>query len=104
MKQYYIKPAYTGNYHVISCVDGKLSDRILAYYELSGYISCLEDQGYTKAYYLPEYEKKLQKAKEAYEIAMGEYEEAKANPLIVSEREAQSLMCLREDNCDYDYD
>lgn len=95
MKQYFVKKAYTDNCHVIQCVDGVISDRIIAYHQLQGYTSALEDMGYTKAYYLPEYEKKMLEAKEEYERAKAEYEEALTNPLIVSKEEADQYYFLK---------
>lgn len=85
MKQYVVKEAYTGNYHVIEVVNGRIElNSIVAYYELSGYINSLKNRGYTEAYYVPEYEAAMKKAEEKYEFAKKEFEQAKENSLMLS--------------------
>ena len=95
MKQYCVKPAYTDNYHVIECVDGKITDdTIVSYYELPGVTSYLEGKGYKKAYYMPDAEIALAKAERAYKEALEAYQEAQANALQISPEEAAKCRSL----------
>ena len=82
-KQYVITEAYKDNYKVIQYVDGVYDGgKIVAYYELDGYISALENMGYEKAYDVDEAEKEMLEAKEKYELALHCYEHAKNHALI----------------------
>lgn len=95
MKQYCVKPAYTDNYHVVECVDGKItSDTIVSYYELVGVTSYLESKGYQKAYYLPDAEIELARAEQAYKDALEAYNEAKEKALQITPEEAAKCRCL----------
>lgn len=88
MKQYVIKEAYTDNYHVLQYVDSKLeTDSIVSWYGLDGYVSALENMGYTKAYYVPEYKMKMYEAQEELDFATRAYNEAKSRPLVLSDEE-----------------
>lgn len=90
MKQYVIKEAYTDNYHVLRYANGKLeSSSIVSFYRLSGYIECLENEGYKEAYYVPEYEEAVTSAQEALDHAMAMYNLAKENPLALSDEETK---------------
>lgn len=90
MKQYVVKEAYTGNYHVLQYVDGVLETHdIINSYALPGYIQAIENAGYTRACYEPEYLKKLEQAKEDYDFAVSQYEFAKEHSLVLSDAEAK---------------
>ena len=90
MKQYVITPAYTGNDHVICVNNGKVeSDNIVAYYELQGYTSALENMGYERAEYVPDLEAKVKKAQEELAWALEALEAAKKRPLKISEKDAK---------------
>lgn len=92
MKQYVVSDAYADNYHVFLYEDGLLKDHeILAYYELDGYLEAIKKFGYEKSCYVPDYERKMQEAKEAYEYALSALEEAKKHPLQLSSEEAERL-------------
>lgn len=81
--------------------NGKVEcDDIIAYYELEGYTSALESFGYRKAEYVPVAEQKLIEAKEAYEYAKKALEEAKKNPLKISEEDAKKYHLIK-DECDW---
>lgn len=85
MKQYTIKPAYTGNSKIDLYENGKLvSTTIDNDYNLGGHINAIEDMGYERAYDVDEAEKKMLDAKQKYEWALEEYEYAKAHALIKS--------------------
>ena len=98
MKQYCIKEAYTGNYYVIKCADGKVeSYQIIDGYKVQGYIEALESMGYTKGYFVPYFKKVLEEAEESYQIAKESYENAIENPLQISQEEANKHMCFKFD-------
>lgn len=98
MKQYFIAPAYSSNYHVVRVNDGKVEcDQIVAYHEMEGYTSALESFGYQRAEYVPAAEKALKKAQEAYEEAKKALEEAKKHPLNLSKEDAKKYHFLQED-------
>lgn len=87
MKQYFVKEAYSDNYLIVRIVDGEIEhSRIISWYEFSGYISLLKDMGYKEAYYLPNLEKIIKEKKEELNCALDRLEEAKKNPLVLSER------------------
>jgi hypothetical protein len=103
MKQYFIAPAYSGNYHVVRVNDGKIEcDEILAHYELDGYVSAVESFGYRKAEYVPAAEAELKKAEQALEMAKKALEEAKKNPLKLDEKHAKKYHLVGD--CDPDFD
>lgn len=96
VKQYVIMPAYTDNYHVIAADNGKVvSDDILAYYELDGYVHALESQGYEKAYFLPEAKREFEEAEREYLRAQESYERAKVNAFQIDEDEIKKVYCLK---------
>lgn len=97
MKQYFVTKAYTDNYHVIRVNDGKIEhDEIVAYYELEGYTSAVESFGYRKAEYVPALEAELKKAEEAYKLAKQALENAKKNPLKISEADVKKYKLVEE--------
>lgn len=97
MKQYVVMPAYSGNYHIICVEDGKIgSDTIQSYYDMTGYCEALENMGYTKAYFVPEAKKELEKAKRAYLLAQQVYDTAIETPLQISDEEAKNHHALAE--------
>lgn len=74
MKQYYIKEAYSGDYHIVRIVDGEIEYHdIIPVHEFAGYTNALKTFGYKPAYYMCEYEK------------------MKKNPLVLSERAEEEL-------------
>lgn len=85
-KQYVVKEAYTDNYCVLQYEDGKLTNyTIIAYYEVDGYLTSLQNMGYTQAYYVPEYKAKVDELRRELNHAISEYENAVKNPLIWSD-------------------
>lgn len=72
-KRYFYKQAYLANTQIFMYINGKLTGkRIIADYELDGYINRLIDEGYSYGYPPEEVARLRQKyedAKEAYEIA-----------------------------------
>lgn len=82
MKQYTVESAYTNNERVSLYNDGKLEYyEVMSYWEVEGYCNALKRQGYTIAYDVSKYEKKMLDAKEEYERAVSLYESAKEHPL-----------------------
>lgn len=91
-RQYIIKEAYTGNYHVIQYINGKLENSdIISSYELCGYIECLENNGYKEAYYVAEYENAVASAQEALDRAVAMLNTAMENPLVLSDEETRKF-------------
>ena len=89
-KQYVVLPAYSGNSELLLYVDGKLkSQEIIADYALDAHTSILENMRYTRAYYIPACERRLEKAYAAYREAMEELERARPYALKLSEDEAR---------------
>jgi hypothetical protein len=102
MRQYVITPAYTGNEHVICVNDGKVeSDNIVAYYELQGYTSALENMGYERAEYVPALEVKVKEAQEKLEWAKKALEDAKKHPLNISKEDAKKYRLVRSEYEEY---
>ena len=98
MKQYVVKEAYDGNYHVLQYVDGKLeSHDIISLYALDGYKKASENAGYTRAYFVPEYKKEMLKSKEAYLSSFSEYENAQRHPLVLSDEETLNYRIITHD-------
>ena len=86
MMQYIVKPAYTGNSSVITYTDGKIQDKaIIADYQVDGYVEALENLGYSRAYVVSYYEKKLKEAEEDLMYARQAYELAMQHPLEIAE-------------------
>lgn len=104
MKQYFITNAYTDNYRIVRLNNGKVEhDEIVAYYELEGYSSALESFGYRKAEYVPAIEAEVKKAQEALDLAKKALENAKKNPLKISDDDARKYDLIK-DVCDWDDD
>jgi hypothetical protein len=86
MKQYYIKKSYTSSYYVFQFNDGVLENyKVISYSEWPEYINALESMGYKRAYFVPDYKKRLDKAYEEFDAATKLYKEALENPLQISE-------------------
>lgn len=103
MKQYIVEDAYTDNYHVITVIDGEIqSDRILAYYELSGYETRLQEEGYKRCYYVDLYGKKYQEALSTLNNAKEMLDYAVANPVNLSKEAIKKIkkILFLEDNND----
>lgn len=87
VKQYTVSPAYTGNDKITTYTDGKHEGySIVSYWETQGYCERLEEEGYTKAYDLDKLLKKMEEAKEEYEMAKRWYKEALPFALVKSEK------------------
>ena len=85
MKQYVISYAYTGNTKVSLYENGVLINYVIvADYDISGYVSCLQSQGYAEAFVLKAQEE-LDAARDAYTEALEALEKAKAAPLVLAE-------------------
>ena len=98
MKQYFLTKAYTGNTHVVRCIDGKIKDdQILADYELGGYLSALENMGYTQGYYVPEYFRIMEEREALYMNACSDFRAAAKHPIELSDEDAKRYFPL----CDY---
>ena len=82
MKQYVISYAYTGNTKVSLYENGVL---IVADYDISGYVSCLQSQGYAEAFDVLKAQEELDAARDAYTEALEALEKAKAAPLVLAE-------------------
>ena len=81
MKQYVIVKAYGLNYHVLQYVDNKLETHdILPEYVLDEYVASVVSKGYTRGYYVPEYEKRMLQLKDDYEFALQEFEKQRRIP------------------------
>ena len=95
VKQYFYWHAYTDNYHLMTVVDGKIEDdTIVAYHELSGARTMLENRGYQRALLVQEAEIEFQRAEEAYNDAKEMLAKAKANPVQLSDEDAMSHFFL----------
>lgn len=92
MKQYMVTKAYTDNYHVYCFNNGKLeTDTIVALWDLSGYLSALENMGYTEGFYVPEHEKKVRCAQEALKYAEDDLAEARKHSINMSTEDAARI-------------
>lgn len=92
-KQYIVEPAYHGNHIVLMYVNGQLKhEEIVSGHSLDAYTSSVENLGYTRAYYIPVLERRLEKAYAAYREAVEAYEKAKPYQLELDENEAKALM------------
>lgn len=58
---------------------------IVADYDISGYVSCLQSQGYAEAFDVQKAQEELDTARDAYTRALEALEEAKASPLILAD-------------------
>jgi 3-hydroxyisobutyrate dehydrogenase-like beta-hydroxyacid dehydrogenase len=86
IKQYTIEEAYIDNTLIKMYEKGKLVDKeIVSNWKLSVYLERLIDEGYQRAFDVKEYEKAVQRAKEALMQAEIELEMARANRLYTEE-------------------
>ena len=87
--QYVLKSAYAGNTRVESYTDGVMTDYdIIDNSQVPGYVACLEELGYAKAYDVSYYERKLKKIEFEAVMARESYSEALRHPLMTpSEKE-----------------
>lgn len=58
---------------------------IVADYDISGYVSCLQSQGYAEAFDVLKAQEELDAARDAYTEALEALEKAKAAPLVLAE-------------------
>lgn len=85
--QYTIEEAYTGNTSVCKFKDGKNVDYdIVSNYALEGYLECLENEGYKRAYDVDSYKQKWEEAKALEEKAHTAYINALCHPLVKTDR------------------
>ncbi len=83
MKQYVISYAYIGNIEVSMYENGVLINSVVvADYDISGYVSCLQSQGYVEAFDVQKALEELDAARDAYTVAIEAWEKAKASPLV----------------------
>ena len=83
MKQYVISYAYTGNTEVSMYESGVLINSVVvADYDISGYVSCLQSQGYVEAFDVQKAQEELDAARDVYTEALEALEKAKASPLV----------------------
>lgn len=81
--QYTIEEAYTGNVSIYKFKDGKNIDHdIVSEYALEGYLECLENEGYERAYDVDIYKQKWEQAKALEESAHAAYINALCYPLM----------------------
>lgn len=86
MKQYVVSYAYIGNTKVSLYENGVLINSVIvADYDISGYVSCLQSQGYAEAFDVQKAQEELDAARDAYTRALEALEEAKASPLVLAE-------------------
>ncbi len=91
-KQYIIESAYTGSYHIITIVDGRIeTSTIVTDYNLDGYISQLEGEGYSKGYYLPIYKQAYKEAEKALKNAEQDLDTARQYSIRVDTDEEPRL-------------
>jgi len=80
--QYTLEEAYSGNTRINMYKDGELVNSVIeSDWALSGYLNCLEDEGYEKAYDVEVYRKSWEEAKEAEDDARNAYFNAISKPL-----------------------
>ena len=83
MKQYVISYAYTGNTEVSMYENGVLINSVVvADYDISGYVSCLQSQGYVEAFDVQKAQEELDAARDVYTEALEALEKAKASHLV----------------------
>ena len=104
VKQYVVIPAYTGNDKVICVEDGRAHYTIMNDYETHGYTNRLEEEGYTKAAYVPALEQEVAVLEKKLEWAKKELEEAKKHPLIISDEDARKLGLVKDEDFGLNFD
>ena len=97
VKQYVVSPAYTGNDKVICVEDGRANYTIMNDYETHGYTNRLEEEGYTKAEYVPALEQDVVVLEKKLAWAKKSLEEAKKHPLIISNEDARKLGLIKDE-------
>lgn len=86
MKQYVTSYAYVGNTTISLYENGVLTNSVIvADYDISGYVSCLQSRGYTQAFDVQKAQEEADAARDAYTAALEALEEAKASPLILAD-------------------
>lgn len=86
MKQYVVSYAYAGNTKVSLYENGVLINYVIvADYDISGYVSCLQSQGYVEAFDVQKAQEELDAARDVYTEALEALEKAKASPLVLAE-------------------
>lgn len=86
MKQYVVSYAYAGNTKVSLYENGVLINYVIvADYDISGYVSCLQSQGYAEAFDVQKAQEELDAARDVYTEALEALEKAKASPLVLAE-------------------
>lgn len=94
-KQYIVERADPDTNLVLLYINGHLKSRnVVSDLSLETYVGCVENLGYSKAYYLPIHERRLERAYAAYREAVETLEKAKPYPLELDEVEAEKLMKL----------
>lgn len=94
-KQYIVERADPDTNLVLLHINGYLKSReVVSDLFLETYVGCVENLGYTRAYYIPVLEKRLERAYAAYREAVETLEKAKPYPLELDEHEAETLMKL----------
>lgn len=86
MKQYVVSYAYVGNTKVHLYENGVLINSVIvADYDIPGYVSCLQSQGYVEAFDVEAAQEKVDAARDTYTAALEALEVAKASPLVRAE-------------------
>lgn len=81
MKQYVISYAYIGNIEVSMYENGVLINSVVvADYDISGYVSCLQSQGYVEAFDVQKALEELDAARDAYTVAIEAWEKPRPLP------------------------
>lgn len=94
-KQYITAPGQFGGTGVYLFKNGKLENyKIIKDSMLRPYTESVENLGYTRAYYIPVLEKRLERAYAAYREAVEALEKARPYPLELNAIEADTLMKL----------
>lgn len=83
IKQYTVDIAYTGNCRVEKYIDGKcIGKTIITDYNLSGYKTALEEDGFERAYDVDEAMAEVDEAHRRYQEALEWYDFAKKYALV----------------------
>lgn len=82
VKQYIVEQAGPGVNMVLLYKNGHLESReVVSDLSLETYVGCVENLGYSRAYYIPVLERRLERAYAAYKEAVEALEKAKYYPL-----------------------
>lgn len=94
-KQYIVEQAASGVNLVLLYKNGHLeSKEVVSDLSLKTYVGCVENLGYSRAYYIPVLERRLERAYAAYREAVEALEKARPYPLELDEVEADMLKKL----------